>query len=53
MNLQDVWDWTFMWQMVRNFMATVSPFVMIITAVGVVGMLLIIVTMIIKYARSK
>lgn len=40
MNVSDVWDFTFFWQMFRNFMATASPFVMIVVAVAVVGMLL-------------
>lgn len=46
MNLSDIWDWTFLWQMVRNNTATASPFVMIIVAVfismailgGIVGL---------------
>lgn len=41
MNVSDVFDWTFMWQMFRNFMATGSPFVMIIVAVSITGMLLL------------
>lgn len=40
MNVSDIWDWTFMWQMFRNFMATGSPFVMIVVAVCLAGMLL-------------
>lgn len=40
MNVADVFDWTFMWQMFRNFTATLSPFVMVIVAVGAAGMLL-------------
>lgn len=48
MNFSDVWDWTFMWQMSRNFMGTLSPFVMMITAVGVVGMLLTIVVYLVQ-----
>lgn len=40
MNVSDVFDWAFMWQMFRNFMATLSPFVMVIVAVAIAGMLL-------------
>lgn len=40
MNVSDVWDWNFFWQMFRNFMATASPFVMIPVAVIVVGLLI-------------
>lgn len=40
MNLSDIWDWTFMWQMFRNFAATGAPFVMAIVAVSLAGMLL-------------
>lgn len=40
MNVSDVWDWPFMWQMFRNFMATGSPFVMIMVAVSLAGTLL-------------
>lgn len=39
LNVSDVWDWTFLWQMFRNFMFSVSPFVMIVVAVKVVPML--------------
>lgn len=40
MDVSDIWDWTFMWQMFRNFMATFSPFVMIVVAVCIAGLLL-------------
>lgn len=40
MNVSDVFDWAFMWSMFRNFMATASPFVMVIVAIAAVGMLL-------------
>lgn len=40
MNFDDIWDWAFMWQMTRNFMATGSPFVMISVAVSITGALL-------------
>lgn len=40
MDTSDLWDWDFMWQMFRNFLAGVSPFVMIVVAIAIVGMLL-------------
>lgn len=40
MNASGVWDWEFMWQMFYNFMATVSPFVMMVVAVGLTAMLI-------------
>lgn len=40
MNVSDVFDWAFMWSMFRNFMATAAPFVMIIVAVAVMGMII-------------
>lgn len=52
MNWSDVWDWTFMWQMSRNFAATASPFIMIITAVSVVGMLLGFIVWIVRSKKS-
>lgn len=49
MNISDLWDWTFMWQMFRNFMASVAPFIMVVVAVAVAGMLLgIIVNLFLK-----
>ncbi|WP_127490229.1 PTS ascorbate transporter subunit IIC [Paenibacillus ehimensis] len=53
MNVGDVWDWDFMWSVFRNFMATGSPFVMIVVAVAVMGMLLgAIVGIVIKARRG-
>lgn len=52
MNVSDIWDWTFMWQMFRNFMGTVSPFVMVVVSVAVVGMLLGIVVGLFYKRRS-
>lgn len=43
MNVSDLWDFTFFWQMFRNFMATAAPFVMIVVVVAVVGMLLSVI----------
>lgn len=40
MNVSDIWDWEFMWTMFRNFMATYQPFVMMIVAVALAGLLL-------------
>lgn len=51
MNVSDVWDWNFFWQMFRNFMATSSPFVMIPVAVIVVGLLIGVI--ISSVARSR
>lgn len=50
MNVSDVFDWTFMWQVFRNFMATLSPFVMIIVAAAVAG---IVITVIVNLARNR
>lgn len=52
MNVSDVWDWTFFWQMFRNNMATASPFVMIVVAVIVVGLLLTVIIRAVSRARS-
>ncbi|MFD0717682.1 PTS ascorbate transporter subunit IIC [Paenibacillus sp. GCM10027626] len=53
MNLSDIWDWTFMWQMFRNFSASGSPFVMIVVAVALCGMLLgFLVDLFMKRKRS-
>jgi len=52
-NLSDIWDWTFMWQMFRNFAATGAPFVMIVVAVALAAMLLgFLVDMFIRRRRS-
>ncbi|KGP85297.1 MULTISPECIES: hypothetical protein [unclassified Paenibacillus] len=51
MNVSDLWDFSFFWQMFRNNMATVSPFVMVVVAPIVVG---ILITVIIKaVTRAK
>ena len=49
MNVSDLWDWVFFWQVFRNFMGTASSFVMIPIAVLVVGML---ITIIIRAVRA-
>lgn len=43
MNVSDVFDWSFFWQMFRNFVATGSPFLMIIVAISAAGMLMMII----------
>lgn len=52
MNVSDVFDWTFMWQVFRNFMATGSPFVMIVTAAAVMGMLIVIIISAVSRRKS-
>lgn len=52
MNVSDVWDWAFYWQMFRNFMATVAPFVMIPTVVLTVGLLITVIIVAVAKARS-
>ncbi|MMZ53492.1 hypothetical protein D1872_152810 [compost metagenome] len=52
MNTSDLWDFTFFWQIYRNMMGTVSPFVMIFVAVGVVGMLVAVIVGIVVKARK-
>jgi len=39
MNISDIWDWAFFWSMFRNFMASISSFVMIIIAISAAGLL--------------
>ena len=53
MNVSDVWDWVFMWQMFRNFMATLSPFVMMLVAVALAGGLIAIVVSIFMWWRNR
>lgn len=52
LNVSDVWDWAFFWQMFRNFMATVSPFVMIPTVIMAVGLLIGVIILTISRARN-
>lgn len=52
MNVSDVFDWTFFWQMFRNFMASVSPFVMVPVAIICAGLLVYMIIGAIKQARS-
>lgn len=52
MDVSDVWDWNFFWSMFRNFMATASPFVMIVVVVAVVGMLLAAIVGIVRGKRT-
>lgn len=39
-NMSGVWDWNFMWSTFGFLLKLVSPFIMIIVAVIVVGLLL-------------
>lgn len=52
MNVADVWDWIFFWQMFRNLMGTAAPFVMIVVVVLVVGLLLAVIIKAVSRARS-
>jgi hypothetical protein len=51
MNVADVFDWSFMWSMFRNFAATGSPFVMIVVAFACLSMLLTVIVKVVY--RSK
>lgn len=52
MNVSDIWDWNFFWQMFRNFMATASPFVMIPIVVIVVGLLIGVIIRAVSRAKA-
>lgn len=52
MNVSDLWDWTFFWQMFRNHMGTAAPFVMVVVVVLVVGLLLSVIIQAVTRARS-
>lgn len=52
MNLSDIWDWDFFWSMFRNFMATASPFVMIVVVIIVVGMLLKVIVQAVSKSKG-
>lgn len=51
MNVSDVWDWDFFWQMFRNFMGTVSPFVMIPVVIIAVGLLIGVIIQAVRKAK--
>ncbi|WP_042209791.1 hypothetical protein [Paenibacillus durus] len=53
LNVGDVFDWAFFWQMFRNFMATVSPFVMIPTVIMAVGLLIGVIIYAVRSARAS
>lgn len=53
MNVSDLWDWPFMWQMFRNFMGTGAPFIMIAVAVSVAGSLMAILVGLFLTRRNK
>lgn len=40
MNLANIWDWSFYWDIFAFILKTVAPFLMIIVAIIAVGMLL-------------
>lgn len=48
--LSEVWDWDFMWSTFGFILKLVSPFVMVVVAVIVVGLLL---TLVIKAVQSR
>ncbi len=44
----NVWDWNFFWSVFQNFLASASPFVLIVIAAIVVGLLLSVVVRAVK-----
>lgn len=52
MNLSDIWDWTFLWQMVRNNALTGAPFVMVFVGVSIALTLLGGIVAMIRKGRS-
>lgn len=40
MNVSDLWDFAFMWQMFRNFVASGAPFIMMLVAIAAAGYLM-------------
>lgn len=53
MDVTDVWDWTFMWQMFRNFISTFSPFTMMVVAVGLAGGIIAMIVGIFMWWKNK
>lgn len=47
----NVWDWNFFWNVFQNFVASNSPFVLIIVAASVVGILLTVIVRAIRAGR--
>lgn len=47
----NVWDWGFFWNIFNNFLASTSPFVLIIVAAIVVGILLAVIVRAVKGAK--
>ena len=39
----NIWDWNFFWQVFQNFLASGAPFVLIVVAASVVGILLAVI----------
>ncbi|SDW82043.1 hypothetical protein SAMN04489725_1168 [Alicyclobacillus hesperidum] len=48
----NVWDWNFFWQVFQNFLSSESPFVLIVVAAMVVGILLAVIVGAIKGMRN-
>ncbi|WP_258109630.1 PTS ascorbate transporter subunit IIC [Alicyclobacillus sp. SP_1] len=36
----NVWDWSFFWQVFQNFLASGAPFILIVVAASVMGLVL-------------
>lgn len=53
MNLADVWDFDFMWDVFAFILKIVAPFLMIIIAIIGVGMLLVMVVKAVSTAVRK
>lgn len=47
----NVWDWSFFWTVFQNFLASGSPFVLIVVAAIVVGILLGVIVRAIRGMR--
>jgi uncharacterized integral membrane protein len=52
LDVSGIWDWNFMWSMFRNFMATAAPFVMIVVAAAVMGMILAIIVSVVRNRKQ-
>ncbi|WP_429794239.1 PTS ascorbate transporter subunit IIC [Bacillus toyonensis] len=52
MNLGNVWDWDFFWGIFGFLLKSTSPFVLIIVAIVAVGLLIGVIIVAVKNARS-
>lgn len=52
-NVDNLWNWSFMWENFEYFAKLAAPFVMIAVAVLMVGALLIMIIVAVKKAVSK